>query len=668
MMDKTKERLKQLIAGLGILALFLVSFFYAIPSNANIPSLAGKDYKLGLDLQGGVHLVYEANMDSIPAPDRAAALQGVRDVIERRIDAFGVAEPIVQTNISGGNYRIIIELAGVFDVNDAISLIGETPILEFKVPIQNPQVDITPEIQEQVDEAQLAEREEALIVLNRATSGEDFAELAQEFSIDPRSRMQDGYIGFIDDTDLVFDELAQEFTNNYDFPNGNTDFIVKGLYETDQSLHIIRHISNRIATQTELSHILICHNNSAGCANDKTIDEARETAEFILGNISAINFPQFAQEYSEDFESANNGGSLGMIRQGQTVERFENAYLALDDGEISEIIETEFGFHVIFRESSSTYNEYEIAQIEMPFTTAFDFLDIDPWENTELSGRSVRNASVGFDQTTSNPIPLVFINFDSEGARLFEELTTQYVGDIIGIFLDGQPISTPVVQQPIYGGSATISGNFTIQEARLLAQRLNAGALPVPIELLSQQTVGPTLGAISLEKSINAALIGLALVGLFMLAYYRLAGLVSVIALIIYVAISLSAYKLLGVTITLAGIAGFVLSIGMAVDANVLIFERLREEIQSGRDLQTAINESVRRAWTSIRDGNFTTILAALILFFFSTSFIKGFALTLGIGILISMFSAIIITRYLLKMFSKFKFADKPWLYNAKKK
>lgn len=667
-MDKTKERLKQLIAGLGILALFLVSFFYAIPSNANIPSLAGKDYKLGLDLQGGVHLVYEANMDSIPAPDRAAALQGVRDVIERRIDAFGVAEPIVQTNISGGNYRIIIELAGVFDVNDAISLIGETPILEFKVPIQNPQVDITPEIQEQVDEAQLAEREEALIVLNRATSGEDFAELAQEFSIDPRSRMQDGYIGFIDDTDLVFDELAQEFTNNYDFPNGNTDFIVKGLYETDQSLHIIRHISNRIATQTELSHILICHNNSAGCANDKTIDEARETAEFILGNISAINFPQFAQEYSEDFESANNGGSLGMIRQGQTVERFENAYLALDDGEISEIIETEFGFHVIFRESSSTYNEYEIAQIEMPFTTAFDFLDIDPWENTELSGRSVRNASVGFDQTTSNPIPLVFINFDSEGARLFEELTTQYVGDIIGIFLDGQPISTPVVQQPIYGGSATISGNFTIQEARLLAQRLNAGALPVPIELLSQQTVGPTLGAISLEKSINAALIGLALVGLFMLAYYRLAGLVSVIALIIYVAISLSAYKLLGVTITLAGIAGFVLSIGMAVDANVLIFERLREEIQSGRDLQTAINESVRRAWTSIRDGNFTTILAALILFFFSTSFIKGFALTLGIGILISMFSAIIITRYLLKMFSKFKFADKPWLYNAKKK
>lgn len=663
MTDQTKERLKQILAGLGILALFLVSFFYAAPSNANLPSLGDRDFKLGLDLQGGVHLVYQANMDNIPPADRPASLQGVRDVIERRIDAFGIAEPIVQTNISGGNYRIIIELAGVFDVDEAIALIGETPILEFKVPNPNPQVEATPEIEAEVEEAQNTEREEALIVLNRLAEGEDFAELVNEFSIDPRSRMNDGYVGFIDSDDLVFGELATQIQQQNYSPG-----LIMGLYETERSLHIIDYLSSRQATEAELSHILICHNESVGCANDNSRDDALETAEFIRGNLSLINFPQFAQEYSEDFESANNGGNLGTIRQGQTVEAFEQAWLDLPDGEISDIIETEFGYHIIYRESSSTYTEYEISQIEMPFTTVFDFIDADIWENTDLSGRNVRSASVGFDQTTSNPVPLVFINFDSEGGRLFEQITSQHIGEAIAIFLDGQPISVPVVQQTIYGGSATISGNFTIQEARLLAQRLNAGALPVPIELLSQQTVGPTLGAISLEKSINAAIIGLILVAIFMLLYYRLSGLVAVIALSIYIAISLSAYKLLGVTITLAGIAGFVLSIGMAVDANVLIFERLREELRSGRDLPTAIDEAIRRAWTSIRDGNLTTIIAAIILFFFSTSFIKGFALTLGIGIALSMFTAIVVTRYLLKLLSNFKFAQSNWLYNAKKK
>jgi protein-export membrane protein SecD len=663
MKDNTKQRLKQLFAGLGIMALFLVSFFYAVPANSGLPSLTNKDFKLGLDLQGGVHLVYEANMDSIAPADRAAALQGVRDVIERRVNAFGIAEPIVQTNISGGNYRIIIELAGVFDVEDAISLIGETPILEFKVPATNPRLEVTPEIQAQVDSAQRSERESALLVLNRARSGEDFAELAREFSIDPLSRSNDGYVGFVDENDSVFGELVNQITRQRYRPG-----IIRGLYETDRSLHIINFLGTRRAVEADLSHILFCHSESQGCTNEVAKDDAKNEAEYVRGILSTINFEQLAQEYSDDTGSAQNGGSLGSVRQGMMVEAFENAYLSMRNGQISEIVETEFGFHLIYRKASRNYTEYEISQIEMPFTTAFDFLDVDPWENTGLSGKNVRNASVGFDQSTSNPIPLVFINFDAEGGKLFEEITTARVGDVIGIFLDGQPISTPIVQQPIYGGSATISGNFTIQDARLLAQRLNAGALPVPVELLSQQTVGPTLGAVSLEKSINAAIIGLIAVGLFMIAYYRLAGLISVIALIIYMTISLSAYKLLGITITLAGIAGFVLSIGMAVDANVLIFERLREELRSGRDLQTAIDEATRRAWTSIRDGNITTIIASLILFFFSTSFIKGFALTLGVGIILSMFTAIVITRYLLKTIGNLKIAKANWLYNASKK
>jgi preprotein translocase subunit SecD len=206
-----------------------------------------------------------------------------------------------------------------------------------------------------------------------------------------------------------------------------------------------------------------------------------------------------------------------------------------------------------------------------------------------------------------------------------------------------------------------------VEEAKTLALRLNAGALPVPIELLSQQTVGPTLGARSLERSVNAAMIGFFVVALFMIAYYRLAGLLAVLSLFVYAAVNLALYRLLGVTLTLAGLAGFILSLGMAVDANVLIFERLKEELASGRDLPTAIDEGFRRAWTSIRDGNVTTLIAAAVLFSMGTGFIKGFALTLALGILVSMATAIFVTRVLLKWTTSFKFLKKKRLYNGPK-
>jgi preprotein translocase subunit SecD len=222
------------------------------------------------------------------------------------------------------------------------------------------------------------------------------------------------------------------------------------------------------------------------------------------------------------------------------------------------------------------------------------------------------------------------------------------------------------VQEAIYGGTASITGNFTLQESKLLVQRLNAGALPVPVALLNQQTVGPTLGQTSLDLSIKAALVGFAAVVLFMIAYYRFAGLIAVIALCIYAALNLALYKWLGVTMTLSGIAGFVLSMGMAVDANVLIFERMKEELRSGRDLNTAIDEGFRRAWTSIRDGNFTTLIASAVLFFLSTSSIKGFAITLSIGVLLSMLTAMTVTRFLLKWVAGWKFLQKTWLYGVR--
>ena len=228
---------------------------------------------------------------------------------------------------------------------------------------------------------------------------------------------------------------------------------------------------------------------------------------------------------------------------------------------------------------------------------------------------------------------------------------------------DGELISAPIVQQAIYGGQAQITGNFTVDEAKVLAQRLNAGALPVPIELLSQQTVGPTLGANSLSRSMNAGLIGFLLVALFMMLYYRLPGILSVATLALYGVLNLAAYKLFGVTMTLAGIAGFILTLGMAVDANVLIFARMKEELASGKTVANSVGEGFSRAWLSIRDSHVTMLLSALVLYLFTTSIVKGFALTLGIGAILSLFTATVITRMLLGAFIG-KWSEKnKWLF-----
>jgi len=220
----------------------------------------------------------------------------------------------------------------------------------------------------------------------------------------------------------------------------------------------------------------------------------------------------------------------------------------------------------------------------------------------------------------------------------------------VAIFLDGTPISIPVVNEAILSGSAVISGNFDLTEAKLLSRRLNSGALPVPIELISQQKVDATLGAESLVKSFKAGIVGLILVALYMISFYRLPGLLSVISLIIYSALVLAIFKLTGATLTLSGIAGFILSIGMAVDANVLVFERLKEELQEGKSLKTGMEEAFIRAWSSIRDGNVTTLISCAILVWFGTGFIQGFAITLAIGVLVSMFTAVVITRAIMRL------------------
>ena len=420
-----------------------------------LPHFWQKPYVLGLDLQGGVNLVYQADLSTVS--DKAGAMSGLRDVIERRVNLFGVSEPIVQIQ---GNDKLVVELPGVKDVQQAISMIGQTPYLEF-------------------DEAREAEESQAIL------------------------------------------------------------------------------------------------------------DKIKEV--------------QAAQEKKEDFT--------------------------------------------------------KIADWELAYQNPY----IKP---TDLTGKYLSKATVVFDQTTYKP--QIQLQFNSEGAKLFEDITGRNVGKPLAILLDSASIIdttgdgkidandlyAPIIQTKISGGTAVITGDMSAQTANDIARRLNSGALPVKIgDPISQETVGPTLGSVSLQKSLWAGVFGLLAVVVFMILFYRLPGLLASIALVIYVAITLAIFKLVPITLTLAGIGGFILSIGMAVDANILIFARMKEEIKEGKSLSLAISEGFARAWPSIRDSNLNSLIVCAILFIFSTSFIKGFALTLSLGIVVSLFSAIFITRILLMVF-----------------
>lgn len=274
-----------------------------------------------------------------------------------------------------------------------------------------------------------------------------------------------------------------------------------------------------------------------------------------------------------------------------------------------------------------------------------------PFVDTGLTGRYLKTASLQFAGGQSGQLanePLVSVSFNEEGAKLFADITRAHVGEQLGIFLDGELLSAPVINETIIGGTAIISGDFTVEEARALAENLSFGALPMPIKLVSTQTIDATLGAGVVQQSITAGLLGFALIAGFMILWYRIPGLVASLALISYLLLTLAVFQLIPVTLTAAGLAGLVLSLGIAVDANVLVFERLKEELRAGKGSHEAIKDGFSRAWLAIRDSNITGLISAVILFWFGTSMIKGFALVLAVGIIISMISAITITRTLL--------------------
>ena len=550
----SRENLRWRVFAIFILTVFCLLVVFPVYANKGIdwvnkkanlglPNFPATGFNLGLDLQGGAHLIYQANTELIPDSDKASAVEGVRDVIERRVrGGLGVSEPLVQTTKVNNDYRVIVELPGVTDVNQAIKMIGETPILEFKEENNEPLRPLT-----------AAEKKE-----------------------------MDAY-------------------------------------------------------------------------NAQAQKKANEALVAINGGMS---FADAVAKYSEEEKSRANGGELGLI-DNQILPEIYKWASAHKDGEISkELIKSFDGLNIVKRISAqegegtvsgTTTTLYSVARIFIKTKQPIDIVPpSEQWKATGLSGKQLKRTEVSQDSRTGQV--QVALQFNDEGTKLFADLTRRSVGKLVAIFLDGTPISIPRVNEPILNGSAVISGSFSIQEAKLLAQRLNSGALPVPVELISQQKVGATLGAESMQKSLMAGIYGLIAVLLYMIIYYRLPGLLASVALCIYTLLTLSLFKLIGVTLTLSGMAGFILSVGMAVDANVLIFERLKEELRGGRGLKSAAEEAFIRAWPSIRDSNITTLISCVFMVWMGTGFVQGFAVTLAIGVLVSMFSAIVLTRTIMRL------------------
>ncbi len=289
---------------------------------------------------------------------------------------------------------------------------------------------------------------------------------------------------------------------------------------------------------------------------------------------------------------------------------------------------------------------------ELPIAT--DTATYADFELTDLAGKDLGKSSVSFNTETGKPE--INLQFTPEGGKKFASITARNVGKPLAIFLDGIPITTPTVEQQISDGKAVINGDYTIEEAKNLVITLNAGALPVPIEIIKQQNIAPTLGQASIESSVKAGAVGLGLVALFMILNYGWLGFIADIGLIIYGLITLAVYKLVPITVTLPGLAGFILSIGMAVDSNILIFERMKEESRKGNDFLGSMELGFGKAWDAIKDANFATLITTFILFnpfdwtfLNSSGMVRGFALTLFLGIAISLFTGIFVTRNLLR-------------------
>jgi preprotein translocase SecF subunit/protein-export membrane protein SecD len=675
-------------------------------------SIKSQHVHLGLDLQGGSQLDYKIDLRKVPEDDREGIIEGVFGVITKRVNGLGVAEPNIFLSKMGGEDHIIVELAGIKDLEEAKNVVGKTIQLEFK------------EQKEEMDFNEKEERQEYAENILTRLKEEDFQLVGEE-----EQQAMPGKIEF-QEQDFVFaNDLSPETKEIIELLDegdiSTTLAEVKGEYTVDQNGQLIEKTGYsiiklleekeevRFDKEVDTSHILVSYQSAEEAVEGivRTEEEARTRIKEVKEKIDeGGDFAGLAKEYSDDKGSAEDGGVLPdpVNEKANYVSEFRDAALEIEnEGELSEIFKSKFGFHIIKANEVRT----DVEETQYKFQKIWVSTVPDPWKDTALTGKHFVHADVQLDNLYQ---PYVSIQFNDEGADLFEEITGRNVNKPVAIFVGGELISAPNVREKIGGGSAQITGRFTPEEASELARDLNTGAIPAPIILTGQYSIGASLGQGALNKSVAAGLIGLLLLGIFMILYYRLPGIFAVIALGIYsiillflieseihlgialaVAIGIFValiYKILNskdpswektisfllscvvlffityvlrtpIVLTLAGVAGVILSIGMAVDANVLIFERIKEELREGRPLGAAIEVGFDRAWSSIRDSNFSSLITCAILFYFGSSIIQGFAFNLAAGILVSMFTAITITKTFLRATVGTKLGNKMWAW-----
>ncbi|NCC70441.1 protein translocase subunit SecD [bacterium] len=653
---KMTKRLKRNLSLAGIFLLVVLAVLIDIPNGPDIKTKDGiSEIKLhlGLDFQGGTHLTYQADVSNVDASDRATAVEGVRDVLERRINAFGVSEPVIQTSKVDSDYRVLIELPGITDIDEATKMIGETPLLEFKEQIDPESIELTEDQKNEMNNFNTESKNNAEALLSDINSS--------VISFDNAFSENSG-------SDLDFISETSPYSDFYSslssLENGQ---VLDTVIENQEGYNILKRVDSRdTEKQVEAYHILIAYEGALRSEATRSKNEALELAknlrsDFLLSSRDREEyFKELATTNSDDPSAASGAGYLGWFAKGDMVEEFSNVVFDMADSDVSDVVETDFGYHIIYKKAEKPLSEIKVSRILFQKKTEYNYIDYsNPWINTQLSGKNLESASVTFDQMTGEPS--VSLVFDTEGGELFADITERNVGKQVAIFLDGIIISAPRVDEPITSGSAVINGTFTVSEAKLLAMRLNSGALPVPISLITQKNIGPTLGSVSVEKSIKAFIFGILAVALFMIVVYKVPGIIANLSLLFYALIVLAFYKMIPVTLTLAGATGFILSIGMAVDANVLIFERMKEELNNKKSLKDAIDSGFNRAWTSIRDGNISTLITCFVLYTFGTSVVKGFGLTLGLGVIISMFTSYTVTKILLQLISNLKISKKLW-------
>jgi len=758
------------------------SFLRNVPFIGN--QLADLRVNLGLDLQGGTHLDYKVITKDIAQQDVDKVVEGVKEVIERRVNKLGVAEPNIFDSQVGNERHIIVELAGIKDIEKAKEIVGKTIQLEFK----ERQTEVDPEAKSKMKSK--ANDFLALAVASPKNFEESFSDFEKKPEITLKedeewvwnsdlpvnlqliAELQPGEVY----SSLISDEVPQVI------PTGDPDrpYDLK-MYEGFYVAQLIEkgEAERTIETQEErkASHILIAFAGAEGVDEEitRTEEEARKLAEEVLekASLSDADFTLLAEEFS-DGPTASEGGNLGFFERGRMVPEFDNAIFGQDDekvdiGLISEVVRTKFGFHVIRLEEIKAATSETKTEARVKLAKAFFDASPSGWAATGLTGQHFRRADVGSDPTTMRPIVNIYFTqtaitknvanwwqlvwyllaltggislfssmlgvFFSEGRKvnehrekiimvlslvvligaiygivrtqpaevketeepkiesvedlaetdkagvdLFAEITKRNLHKPLAIFLDGLPIIdtngdgeidesdsayAPTIQSEILTGQAVISGLSSYEEANELVQNLNTGAIPAPVKLVGQFTIGATLGHSALATSLKAGMIGLIAVMIFMILFYRLPGVVASLALVVYGVLLTFALQIFGVVFTLAGVAGVILSIGMAVDANILIFERMKEELALGKTLSHAVEDGFARAWTSIRDSNVSSLITCAILFWFGSSIIQGFALTLAVGILISMFSAITVSRNFLRV--AVGLVKNRWFYRAKK-